>query len=51
VTYEKYQRGVQEDALVDYLMRRLADLYHQKYGGLTSEELFHAKINYPFLGG
>lgn len=39
VTYQKYERGVQEDALVDYLMRRLADVYHQKYGGLTSEEL------------
>ncbi len=39
VTYAKYQRGVQEDALVEYLMRRLADLYHQKYGGLTSQEL------------
>ena len=39
VTYEKYQRGVKEDMLVEYLMRRLADLYHQKYGGLTSEEL------------
>jgi len=39
VTYAKFQRGVQEDALVEYLMRRLADLYHQKYGGLTSQEL------------
>ena len=39
VTYAKYQRGVQEDALVEYLMRRLADLYHQKYGGLTWQEL------------
>jgi hypothetical protein len=39
VTYAKYQRGVKEDALVEYLMRRLADLYHQQYGGLTSEEL------------
>lgn len=38
VTYAKYQRGVKEDALVEYLMRRLADLYHQQYGGLTSEE-------------
>ncbi|MGB5190095.1 hypothetical protein [Robiginitalea sp.] len=38
VTYAKYQRGVQEEALVDYLMRRLADLYHQQYGGLTSQE-------------
>jgi hypothetical protein len=40
VAYAKYQRGVKEDALVEYLMRRLADLYHQKYGGLTSQELF-----------
>ena len=39
VTYAKYQRGMQEDALVEYLMRRLADLYHKTYGGLTSEEL------------
>ena len=38
--YEKYNRGVKEDDLVDYLMRRLADLYHQKYGGLTPEEFF-----------
>ena len=45
VTYQKYQRGVQQEALVDYLMRRLADLYHQKYGVLTSEELVPAKIN------
>lgn len=37
--YQKYERGVKEDELVDYLMRRLADLYHQKYGGLTSAEL------------
>ena len=39
-TYQKYQRGVKEDDLVDYLMRRLADLYHKQYGGLPPEEFF-----------
>jgi hypothetical protein len=37
-TYQKYERGVREDDIVDYLMRRLADLYHQTYGGLTARE-------------
>ena len=39
VAYEKHDRGVQEDEIVDYLMRKLADLYHKKYGGLTASEL------------
>jgi hypothetical protein len=39
-TYQKYERGVKEDDLVDYLMRRLADLYHKQYGGLAPEEFF-----------
>jgi len=38
VAYEKYERGVKEDPLVDYLMRRLADLYHLRYGGVNPEE-------------
>ena len=38
VAYEKYERGVKEDQLVDYLMRRLADLYHLRYGGVSPEE-------------
>lgn len=38
--YQKYNRGVKEDELVDYLMRRLADLYHQQYGGVAPEEFF-----------
>lgn len=37
--YAKYERGVREDEIVDYLMRRLADLYHKKYGGLEPAEL------------
>lgn len=40
VAYEKYERGVREDPLVDYLMRRLADLYHLRYGGLDPSEIF-----------
>jgi hypothetical protein len=39
VSYEKYERGVQEDQLIDYLMRRLADLYHKKYGGPAPDEI------------
>ena len=39
VAYDKYERGVQEDELIDYLMRGLADLYHKKYGGLEPNEL------------
>ena len=39
-TYEKYERGVKEDLLIDYLMRRLADLYHLRYGGLDPNEIF-----------
>lgn len=38
-TYEKYERGVEEDLLIDYLMRRLADLYHLRYGGLDPNEI------------
>jgi hypothetical protein len=40
VAYGKYERGVKEDPLVDYLMRRLADLYHLRYGGVDPSELF-----------
>jgi len=40
VAYEKYERGVKEDPLVDYLMRRLADLYHLRYGGMDPSEIF-----------
>lgn len=40
VAYEKYERGVKEDPLVDYLMRRLADLYHLRYGGPDPSEIF-----------
>jgi hypothetical protein len=36
--YEKYERGVKEEQLVDYLMRRLADLYHLRYGGVNPNE-------------
>jgi hypothetical protein len=39
VAYEKHERGVREDELVDYLMRGLADLYHKTYGGLPPDEL------------
>lgn len=38
-TYEKYERGVKEDLLIDHLMRRLADLYHLRYGGLDPNEI------------
>lgn len=39
VSFEKYQRGVTEDKLIDYLMRRLADLYHLQHGGMTPAEM------------
>jgi hypothetical protein len=38
--YDRYERGVKEDLLVDYLMRRLADLYHLRYGGMDPNEIF-----------
>ena len=39
VSYDKYERGVQEDQLIDYLMRRLADLYHKQFGGTNPNEI------------